>query len=83
MNTPEYLNSLSQFDRSAFAARCETSENYLRKASSCGQLLREKLCSMIEKESGGAVTRKELRPDDWFVIWPELCVKPSKRRFVA
>lgn len=29
-------------------------------------------CARIERETGGAVTRKELRPDDWQAIWPEL-----------
>lgn len=26
----------------------------------------------IELATGGAVTRKDLRPDDWFLFWPEL-----------
>jgi len=29
-------------------------------------------CVAIEKITDGAVTRKELRPDDWMDIWPEL-----------
>ena len=29
-------------------------------------------CAAIERATGGAVTRKELRPDDWRLIWPEL-----------
>ena len=29
-------------------------------------------CTAIEKATGGAVTRRELRPDDWHRIWPEL-----------
>lgn len=29
-------------------------------------------CAAIEKASGGVVTRKELRPKDWHLIWPEL-----------
>ncbi len=29
-------------------------------------------CAAIEKATKGAVTRRELRPDDWQVIWPEL-----------
>lgn len=28
-------------------------------------------CPVIERESGGAVSRKDLR-SDWVVIWPEL-----------
>ena len=29
-------------------------------------------CAAIEKASSGAVTRQELRPTDWHLIWPEL-----------
>lgn len=33
-------------------------------------------CVTIEQATGGAVTRKDLRPDDWEAIWPELADKP-------
>lgn len=29
-------------------------------------------CLAIERATGGAVSRRELRPDDWSDIWPEL-----------
>jgi len=29
-------------------------------------------CYAIERASGSAVTRRDLRPDDWHLIWPEL-----------
>jgi len=29
-------------------------------------------CSAIERLTSGAVTRQDLRPDDWREIWPEL-----------
>lgn len=29
-------------------------------------------CIPIELATGGAVTRRDLRPDDWHLIWPEL-----------
>ena len=67
-----YLNSLEPEARARFVASCGTSEGYLRKASSVGALLREKLCTRIERYSDGAVSRKALRPDDWQEIWPEL-----------
>ena len=31
-------------------------------------------CVAIERATGGAVTRKDLRPVDWQDIWPELAV---------
>ena len=29
-------------------------------------------CVAIESVTSGAVTRRDLRPDDWHLIWPEL-----------
>lgn len=29
-------------------------------------------CVDIERATNGAVTRRDLRPDDWHRIWPEL-----------
>lgn len=67
-----YLNSLSKDEQTAFAERCGTSVGYLRKAISKGQLLGASLCVAIEQDTKGAVTRKDIRPDDWAQIWPEL-----------
>ncbi len=32
-------------------------------------------CYPIEQATQGKVTRKDLRPDDWHLIWPELTKK--------
>lgn len=29
-------------------------------------------CAIIERATAGAVTRRDLRPNDWHLIWPEL-----------
>ena len=29
-------------------------------------------CPAIEQATNGAVTRRDLRPGDWWLIWPEL-----------
>jgi DNA-binding transcriptional regulator YdaS (Cro superfamily) len=29
-------------------------------------------CLAIERATAGAVSRRDLRPDDWHLIWPEL-----------
>ena len=34
-------------------------------------------CAAIERATNGAVTRKDLRPDDWHEIWPELATNPT------
>lgn len=33
-----------------------------------------KIATAIEKATCGDITRKELRPDDWQDIWPEIAV---------
>lgn len=35
-------------------------------------------CVAIENATNGQVTRKELRPADWHLIWPELNDPPKK-----
>lgn len=34
-------------------------------------------CLAIERATSGAVTRRDLRPDDFHLIWPDLEVLPS------
>ena len=37
-------------------------------------------CLAIEHATAGAVTRRDLRPDDWMLIWPELAkVRKAKQ----
>ena len=62
----DYLRSLSPAEREAFAARCETSVGYLRKAVSAGQQLGVELCLRLDRESGGALRCERLFPAiDW------------------
>lgn len=36
-------------------------------------------CVAIERATDGAVTRIDLRPDDWHEIWPELAISDEKQ----
>lgn len=36
-------------------------------------------CVQIEQATKGAVTRQDLRPNDWHRIWPELATKARKQ----
>lgn len=75
-----FLNSLSPDEQVGFAQRCGTSVGYLRKAISADQNLGVQICVSVERESGGAVTRKVLRPTDWMANWPELAeVEPHAK----
>lgn len=37
-----------------------------------GERVPPERCVAIESATAGAVTRRDLRPDDWHRIWPEL-----------
>lgn len=68
----DYLNKLPKIDRAAFASACETSEGYMRKCASVGGCLQPSACNTVERLTAGAVTRQDLRPHDYWRIWPDL-----------
>lgn len=39
-----------------------------------------KYCLAIEIETGKKISRKDLRPDDWQKIWPELAIKSTTEK---
>ena len=67
-----YLNAMTIGEQRDFAAKCNTSVEYLRKAISKKQKLGPALSVLIESNSGCSVSRKDLHSDDWQKIWPEL-----------
>lgn len=58
--------------RAAFAraigVRPQQLDNWLRRDKEIDPVY----CSLIERATEGAVSRRDLRPDDWQRIWPEL-----------
>jgi DNA-binding transcriptional regulator YdaS (Cro superfamily) len=40
-------------------------------------------CVAIERVTKKAVTRQELRPDDWHLIWPELVASSNRKKAAA
>ena len=72
MELKAYLKTLPNEDaRAEFAARCETSIGHLRNVC-YGKTCGTDLAVLIWRESGGLVTREELRPDDYWRHWPDL-----------
>jgi hypothetical protein len=68
-----YLKSLPDgMSKVAFASRCETTIGHLRNIGYGFSKCRPELAALVEIESGGAVRRWHLRPNDWHRIWPEL-----------
>lgn len=73
-----YINSLHPAAQAEFAARCDTSIGYLRKAISTRQMLGESLAIRIERETKGAVRCEDLRPDvDWAYLRGTAAVSAS------
>lgn len=74
MKLRAYLNTLPRGGVSAFAKRIKVSTVYLSQiaAEQGGRVPSPALCVVIEQETGGAVTRRALRSNDWPLIWPEL-----------
>lgn len=61
-----YINSLPADEQAAYAACCETTVGYLRKACSKKQLLGVDLVARLSAESGKVVRPEDVRPDlDW------------------
>lgn len=71
MDLKTYLSELSTEQRDAFAAKCKTSRGHLQNVMYGFKTCATDLAVSIERESGKAVRRWELR-DDWHRHWPEL-----------
>lgn len=72
MELKTYLSSMSADDRDEFAKRCETTRGHMQNVSYGYRACATDLAVLIDRKSGGAVRRWDLRPDDWYRHWPEL-----------
>lgn len=72
MKLNDYLKLLDRAARDAFAASCETSPGHLRNVAYGYRRCAPELAALVELHSQGQVTRRELCPDNWQIVWPEL-----------
>jgi DNA-binding transcriptional regulator YdaS (Cro superfamily) len=78
MTLRDYLDSLERGAFTRFAESLGVSASYLSQMAKGSAAISVKRCVLIEKLSGGLVTRKDdLHPDDWQEIWPELGASDS------
>lgn len=63
----EIVGSLSKL-----AKLLDVSPSIVHAWATCGRPVPIIRCVEIEELTGGQVTRKQLRPDDWHQIWPDL-----------
>lgn len=58
--------------RNALARLIGVSPSYVSQLIAGDRPIPVERCPAIERATSGAVTRRDLRPDDWHLIWPEL-----------
>lgn len=63
---------LSPERRAEIAAHVGRSEQYLYQCLTGRRDMNAAEASRIERESGGEITRRQLRQSDWWLIWPDL-----------
>lgn len=73
MNLAEYLSERGS--RLSFAERLKVPAPLVSQWANGDRAIPIERCVEIEVATDGAVTRRDLRPDDWRSIWPELADK--------
>lgn len=69
------MQEINPSERLEIAGKVGVAEQYLYQVFTGRKTPSAELCVAIEQATNGKVTRKELRPDDWQAIWPELTTK--------
>lgn len=72
MNLKAYLSTLERGGASRLADALGVSISFLSQMASGAAAISPARCVAIEQATNGTVTRRDLRPDDWQLIWPEL-----------
>lgn len=76
MKLPKYLSG-ARGRGSILASRLNVAPQQIYQWASGSRGVPIERCVEIEQATDGAVTRQDLRPDDWHRIWPELADKAS------
>lgn len=77
MKLRAYIDTLPRGGIGEFAGAVGISPIYLSQlaATQDGRVPSAELCVSIERLTGGIVSREELRPNDFWKIWPDLTQK--------
>lgn len=74
MKLNDYIKTTTQ---SKFADAIGVSQGMVHQWINAIRPVSAESCVLIEQATAGAVTRQDLRPDDWMKIWPELAEKAA------
>jgi len=72
MELTAYLSSTGAPSAADFARRLGTAPSVVSQWRTGARPVPIKSCVAIERVTAGGVSRRDLRPDDWQEIWPEL-----------
>ena len=72
MQLKQYIDELERGEAKKLAERLFVSSSYLSQMASGRCSISPARCVKIEAVTDGKVSRRDLRPDDWQKIWPEL-----------
>jgi DNA-binding transcriptional regulator YdaS (Cro superfamily) len=72
MKLSEYVRQMPRGKGTALAQALKVSQPTVSDWSTGKKPVPVERCAQLERATGGVVTRKDLRPDDWQEIWPEL-----------
>ncbi len=76
MKLNEYLDK-EKISQSAFAEVVGVTQGMVYQWIGGHRPISPEKCVLIEKATNKKVTRKDLRPNDWELIWPELADKKA------
>ena len=75
MKLSDYLNQLERGGKAAFARKIGAHTPDLSDWIAGVRPIPVRYCAAIEQASSGEVTRKDCRPVDWHVYWPDIAEK--------
>lgn len=72
MELKKYIDSLERGKAKELATKLGVSSSYLSQMASGRCSISPSRCVEIELATNKIVTRRDLRPEDWIKIWPEI-----------
>lgn len=79
MDLAKYLRNAGRGAMKQLASDIEAHAPDVSRWASKKRPVPEKAATAIERVTAGAVTRRDLRPHDWHLIWPELAEQPAPK----
>ena len=80
MDLKQFLNTKTMDEREKLAIECGTTWGHLRNVMYGLRPCSPELAAALELNTRSAITRQDLRPDDWPRIWPELVKGKTPKR---